>query len=184
MAFHLPAVPRGATEPPGSRFLGFAFAGTVRTFLLRVSPSSPSAHPPPPPLVVLATRGQDACAPGDIPATKAALRAPAGRGRPQRPSMRPGECWGWPRAPGDARSLCSSCRPPWCPTARGTGFTGSSGRRGEGGWRRGHGLILVAVAGWRPGQASSKPLARPGGSPVSFSMKEVVHQSWGGCGNT
>lgn len=107
--------------------------------------------------------------------------------------MRGGQCWGWPEAPGDAQCRPAPAGPGFSPLAasslsrfagQGTGFTGSSWRRGEGGLRRGQGLILVPVAGWRPGQASLKPLTHPGGSPSVIQREGSCPSKLGDCGNT
>lgn len=110
-------------------------------------------------------------APGDSPVTKAAFTVPVGWGHPCAPSSphnagrrvlgvacHPGGMAGGSQPPRVLPSSSSS-------TGQGTGFTGSPGQWGGGGRRRGQGLFLVALAGWRPGQPSLKPLAHPGGSP-------------------
>ena len=197
----LPFQQEGALKKPPSRFLGLTFACTVQTFLLPPSltflpispPSSSSSSSPP---VVLETRGQDALAPGDSPATKAAFTVPAGWGRPQRPVLpaRRAQCGaasagGGPKPPGmpsagQPRRVLAS--PPLAASSlsrfagQGTGFTGSSRRQGEGGLRRGQGLILVTVAGWRPGQPSSKPLTHPGGSPSVIQREGSCPSKLGG----
>lgn len=135
----------------------------VQIFFPPSSPSSSSCCP--------GNQRPRRLAPGDSPVTKAAFTVPAGWGHPCAPSSphnagwrvlgvacHPGGMAGGSQTPRVLPSSSSS-------TGQGTGFTGSPGQWGGGGRRRGQGLFLVALAGWRPGQPSLKPLAHPGGSP-------------------
>lgn len=83
-----------------------------------------------------------------------------------------------------AASLRGSCRPPPLSQVKGQGSAAPPGHGAEVGEEEGKGSFLSLLQGGERVSRPQNPSHTLVGPQVSLSLKEVVHQTRGGCGNT